>query len=94
MHLISKLRDEGEVALHSRTGASRLSVPQHTYVPPDHTPSTILLYEAGMGKVSIARAGRCASSEAKNADSAAGVLDGLRVEWTDICVCVALPPIV
>jgi hypothetical protein len=42
-HFTSKFREAGEVALHSLIGASRLSVPQQTYVPPDQAPSTMRL---------------------------------------------------
>src|SRR5215208_4569152 len=47
----------------TRTGASRLSKPQHVYAP-DHVCGEIRAYELKLGTVSPHSAGRCASTPA------------------------------
>ena len=93
---ISNRRLDGEAEFVSRTGASRFSVPQHTYVPPDQRPSLTRLYEAGIGRVRAGSEGRCFISPAKNDFSTLDIWTSFltRPEWTDMWACAALPMLV
>ena len=91
---ISKFREDGDVALERRIGASRFSVPQCTYVPPDQTPSAIRLYDAGIGNVRAVRAGRLVKTDERNEASRGEIFSGvltLFFECTEICVWAELP---
>ena len=62
-HLTSKFKlGSSAPRPHSRTGVSRLSRPQATYVPPDHIPSMARAYENGVGRVKMQVEGRWVKS--------------------------------
>lgn len=83
-----------------RIGASRLSTPQHTHVPPACIPSVILQYDCGRGNVNADTAGKCSRRPARNWASTL-VREGFSdqtgeggvpgTSCTEICTCAPLP---
>src|SRR5206468_1519838 len=64
----------------TRTGASRLSCPQHTNAPAQYW-GTMRWYELKLGAVKPQRAGRCASTPAMNARASADSRSGADGSW-------------